>query len=129
MAASAIPGLDVTEQWPIATRQVPNWTDPTGTLRGAPLPPPGSTGPGSAGPVVNGLRGGAYGAGRMLSRVAGAVRPLARVGTGVETLSHLGDYRIDDPDTDSSAAGTWNALRSGDFSGAGRSLSKGALEA
>lgn len=43
-------------------------------------------------------------------------------------LSSLGNYRINDPDVDSSAMGTLRALGSGDFAGAGRSLSKGALE-
>lgn len=36
MAATAIPGLDVTEEWPLANRQQPNWTDPSGRMQGAP---------------------------------------------------------------------------------------------
>lgn len=53
--------------------------------------------------------------------------PAVVAGTGV--VSHMNDYKIDDPDVDSSAAGTWNALKSGDLSGAWKSASKGALEA
>lgn len=63
-----------------------------------------------------------FGAGRLL-RAAG---PLA-AGAGV--ASGLGNYTINDPEVDSSASGTFNALRNGDFTGAGRGLSKGALEA
>lgn len=43
--------------------------------------------------------------------------------------SQLGEYQIDDPSVDSSAGGTLSALRNGDLGAAGRSLSKGALEA
>lgn len=43
-------------------------------------------------------------------------------------LAGFGDYQIDDPEVDSSAGGTLRAVREGDFAGAGRSLSKGALE-
>ncbi len=63
-----------------------------------------------------------FGAGRLLRGVA----PLA-AGAGV--ASGLGNYTINDPEVDSSASGTFNALRNGDFAGAGRGLSKGALEA
>lgn len=69
-----------------------------------------------------------YGAGRVAA-LAGKALPLAGAVAGVGTVQHLGDYKIDDPSTDSSVGGTFNALRKGDFAGAGRSLSKGALEA
>ena len=68
------------------------------------------------------------GAGRALgtaTRVAGRVAPVAMA---ADAVSHANDFKINDPSVDSSASGTWNALRQGDFAGAGRSLSKGALE-
>lgn len=58
-----------------------------------------------------------------------AAGPLGRLAGGGGVLANFNDYKINDPDVDSSAGGTFNALRNGDFSGAGRSLSKGALEA
>lgn len=70
----------------------------------------------------------AEGAGRALgtaTRVAGRLAPAAMA---ADAVSHANDYKINDPSVDSSASGTWNALRQGDFAGAGRSLSKGALE-
>lgn len=74
----------------------------------------------------------AEGAGRMAGnavRMAGtAARALGSAAAGADVVSHFNDYKINDPSVDSSASGTFNALRQGDFSGAGRSLSKGALE-
>lgn len=58
-----------------------------------------------------------------------ATRVLGPAAAGADVVSHLNDFKIDDPTNDSSLSGTFNALRKGDFSGAGRSLSKGALEA
>lgn len=63
-------------------------------------------------------------------RFAGAaVRKLGPAAVGADALSHLNDYKINDPGVDSSAAGTFNALRQGDFAGARRSVGKGLLEA
>jgi hypothetical protein len=58
-------------------------------------------------------------------RVLGKIAPAA---AGVDTISNFNDYKINDPEVDSSAAGTFRALREGNYSGAGRSLSKGMLE-
>lgn len=64
-----------------------------------------------------------------LGRAAGAgLRMLGPSAAGADVVSHFNDYKINDPSTDSSARGTWNALKSGDLAGFGRSLSKGALE-
>lgn len=74
----------------------------------------------------------AEGAGRVAGnavRMAGtAARALGPAAAGADVVSHFNDYKINDPSVDSSASGTFNALRQGDFAGAGRSLSKGALE-
>lgn len=70
----------------------------------------------------------AEGAGRALGntvRVAGRLAPAV---AAADAVSHANDFKINDPSVDSSASGTFNALRQGDFAGAGRSLSKGALE-
>lgn len=57
------------------------------------------------------------------------VAPFAgRAALGADVAANFNDYKIDDPSVDSSASGTFNALRQGDFAGAGRSLSKGMLE-
>lgn len=62
-------------------------------------------------------------------QVAGAaLRKLGPAAAGVDVVSHFNDYKINDPGVDSSAAGTWNALRDGDFNGAGQSLKKGLVE-
>lgn len=61
-----------------------------------------------------------------LTKLAGALGPAA---VGADVVSHFNDYKINDPEVDSSNAGTFGALAKGDFSGAGRSFSKGALEA
>lgn len=69
--------------------------------------------------------GPAYNAGRAVGTVARVAGP-ALAGAGV--VGGMGTYKIDDPDVDSSAGGTIRAVANGDFSGARRSLSKGALE-
>lgn len=68
----------------------------------------------------------AEGAGRL---AGSAVRSALPAAVGLHTVSHLNDFKIDDPTNDSSVGGTIGALSKGDFAGAGRSLSKGALEA
>ena len=68
----------------------------------------------------------AEGAGRF---AGSAVRTALPAAVGLHTVNHLNDFKINDPTNDSSVGGTFSALRKGDFSGAGRSLSKGALEA
>lgn len=80
--------------------------------------------PAAVGKVARGAEGLGRVAGKA-ARVVGAAAPLA---AGAEVVSHFNDYKIDDPSVDSSLRGTFNAVRAGDFSGAGRSLSKGALE-
>lgn len=69
--------------------------------------------------------GRSYGAGKV---VGGAVRRLGPAAAGAGVVSSFNDYKINDPEVDSSAAGTFEAIKSGDFAGAGRSISKGALE-
>ena len=66
-----------------------------------------------------------YGAGKT---VGGAIRRLGPAAAGAGVISSFNDYKINDPAVDSSAGGTIDAIKSGDFAGAGRSLSKGALE-
>lgn len=65
-------------------------------------------------------------AGRALASPAG--RLVGRAAGAAGVVGNFGDYKIDDSSVDSSAGGTLRALGSGDFAGAGRSLSKGALE-
>ncbi len=95
----------------------------------------------------------AEGAGRLAGgavRLAGgAVRTALPAAVGLETVSHLNDYKINDPTNDSSVGGTLSALRAdpkstiqlmnpaaalgaaaaGGLGNVGRNLSKGALEA
>ena len=78
------------------------------------------------GPAANPTARAVGGVAKALGRSALRLAPEAAV---MEVGSHLGDYRINDPSVDSSVAGTYRSLRDGDLSGAGRSLSKGALEA
>ena len=70
----------------------------------------------------------AYGTGRL----AATAFPLIKGGgisyLGAETVNHFGDYKLDDPGVDSSAKGTFQALRNGDWGGAGNSLMKGLVE-
>ena len=62
-------------------------------------------------------------------KLGNAAGRFGRVAGPLAAISNFNDYKINDPEVDSSAMGTIQALASGDFSGAGRSLSKGALEA
>ena len=64
-------------------------------------------------------------AGRVVGK---ATRVLGPAAAGADVVSHFNDFKINDPEVDSSLGGTFNALRQGNFSGAGRSLSKGLLE-
>jgi len=68
----------------------------------------------------------AEGVGRALGKVGRVAGPAV---AGFAAGKELGTYQIDDPEVDSSVAGTMSALRQGNFGAAGRSLSKGALEA
>lgn len=68
-------------------------------------------------------------------RVGGALRAaapaagaIARVGGAAGVVSNFNDYKINDPDVDSSAMGTLRAIGQGDFQGALRSAGKGLLE-
>lgn len=64
-------------------------------------------------------------AGRAVGSAAAKVAPIA---LAADVGSHFNDFKINDPSVDSSASGTFGALRKGDFAGAGRSMSKGMLE-
>lgn len=74
----------------------------------------------------SGLAKATYAGGRLATA---GTRVLGPAALGAAAWGHLDDYRIDDPDVDSSAMGTLRAVGQGDFAGAGRSLSKGMLEA
>lgn len=95
---------------------------------GARAPMPGYAGnaPQTA-PAKPGL---AFKAGNLAGRIAAnPVTRLAGKAAGVgAVVQNFNDYKIDEPDVDSSASGTWSALRNGDFEGVGRSLKKGAVE-
>lgn len=71
-------------------------------------------------------QGRAYKLGSAAGRLGRKIGPIATVAGFVNSAN---DYKINDPEVDSSNTGVYNALTAGDFSGAGRSLSKGALEA
>lgn len=68
-----------------------------------------------------------YLAGRVLSSPVTRFAGKAAGAAGV--IQNFNDYKINDPEVDSSNSGTMRALGNGDFAGAGRSFSKGALEA
>lgn len=71
-----------------------------------------------------------YLAGSALKPVAALANSTLGKAAGVAgVVNNFNDYKLNDPDVDSSASGTIRSLSAGDFSGAGRSLSKGALEA
>ena len=78
---------------------------------------------------VSRLAGAAEGVGRTAGNLARMAAPLLRTTAVASPLSGFGDYKVNDPGVDSSAAGTVRALAGGDFAGAGRSLRNGALEA
>lgn len=83
-------------------------------------PAPAATRPAAPTPTGRGYRGGKV--------VGGAIRRLGPAAAGAGVVSSFNHYKINDPEVDSSAAGTFDAVKRGDFAGAGRSLSKGALE-
>ena len=68
----------------------------------------------------------AYLGGRVLSNPLVGFAGRAAGAAGV--VQNFNDYKIDDPDVDSSNTGTMRALGEGNFGKAGRSFSKGALE-
>lgn len=68
-------------------------------------------------------------AGSAVRQISGVAKTALPAAVGMEVGAHLGDYRINDPDVDSSVSGTLRSLRDGNFQAAGRSLSKGAVEA
>jgi hypothetical protein len=71
--------------------------------------------------------GRAYGAGRVAGKVLSRTAPLAAAG---EVISHLGDYKLANPDgVDTSAAGTWKELKEGNMGRVGTSLGRGLAEA
>jgi hypothetical protein len=134
---AGIPGLDVTELMPETIHvgpnggAIPNLGNPGNPVvgangspqaqafRGLRTPPAPSSVPGAAQATR------AFRAGRAL---AGGLRGAAPLAVGAAVAGHLGDYKINDPDVDSSAGGTLRALGRGDLGGVGRSLSKGMLE-
>lgn len=87
--------------------------------------PSSSPAPAATRPAAPAPTGRSYGAGKM---VGGAIRRLGPAAAGAGVVSSFNDYKINGPEVDSSAAGTFDAVKRGDFAGAGRSLSKGALE-
>lgn len=140
---SPIPGLDVREfsNVDIPKSYVPPKVDPsTGGYAGrAPGPAAAPTAPAAAPTTPTNPQTGwfkrtagalrspsAEGVGRALGKVGRVAGPAA---AGFAAGKELGTYQIDDPEVDSSVAGTMSALRQGNFGAAGRSLSKGALEA
>lgn len=68
-------------------------------------------------------------AGRGVRAAAPLVAGAGKLAGAAGVMQNFNDYKINDPDVDSSVSGTWKSLRDGDFAGAGRGLSKGALEA
>lgn len=79
---------------------------------------------------VSATEGGLAGkAGRFLGKASRMATPLVQKAAVASPLLGFNDYKLNEPGVDSSAAGTFKALGSGDFSGAGHSLVKGAKEA
>lgn len=115
----AIPGIELTERpWAGSADSRLFARDPgpgnpnvgRESLR-APVAAPAapSAPPVSATPERPSLRNRAFtSGGRMLGKATRAFGPTA---AAVGAISQLGTHQIDDPDVDSSAAGTWNALR------------------
>ena len=62
-------------------------------------------------------------------KLAGRTSRIGLQALATAPLVGFGDYKLNDPGTDSSLGGTLRALGGGDFAGAGRSLQKGAVEA
>lgn len=137
---SPIPGLDVREfsNADIPKSYVPPKVDPStggyaGRTPGPTVAPaaaptaPTNPQPGWFKRTASALRNPtAEGVGRALGKVGRVAGPAV---AGFAAGKELGTYQIDDPEVDSSVAGTMSALRQGNFGAAGRSLSKGALEA
>lgn len=69
-----------------------------------------------------------YVGGRAVTGAAKLASALGPAAIGADVVGYFNDYKINDPGVDSSAGGTYQALRDGDFGLARRSLSKGALE-
>lgn len=95
----------------------------------------GPTRPASAKPVAEalakearGLTGLAEDAGKAVRAAAPTLRAVGKVAGGAGVLENFNDYKLNDPNVDSSAAGTIRALSQGDFAGAGRSAGKGLIE-
>ena len=63
----------------------------------------------SANPTVLGKA--SYLGGRAGAAVAKTARALGPAAVGADVVSHFNDYKINDPEVDSSARGTWNALK------------------
>lgn len=91
----------------------------------APAPATTAAAPGGIGAAPANSAGRAYGVGNAAAKVVKGALPTA-IGAGV--VSDFNNYKINDPEVDSSAAGTFNAVKAGDFAGAAKSASKGALE-
>lgn len=103
----------------------PTSVPPTGTAPASVTAAGGAAAGAGAGAGASLRQRALYGAGR-----AGALATrLAPAAAAAQVVNHFNDYKINDPETDSSAAGSWNALRNGDWGGLRRSLGKGALEA
>ena len=92
-----------------------------------PIPAPG---PGPAGAPKPSLYQRGVGLGRIVGDVARSPggRAVTRGLGAAAVLPHFNDYKIDDPEVDSSAGGTYNAVKRSDYKGAGMSASKGLLE-
>lgn len=114
----------------VSVRNAPNWTIPPGTGARQPfdieMPAKSQS---RAYQLGQRLAPTLRTAGEFAERAGRVAGPMLRAGAGADMLSAMGDFKIDDPTTDSSAGGTFSALRNGDFAGARRSLGKGLLEA
>lgn len=98
----------------------------------APSTPAPAATPAAQSATASGPKGKAYATGNALGKIARKAVPAAaispRLVVAVNAATRLNDFKINDPSVDSSAAGTLSAIGQGDFAGAKRSLSKGALE-
>lgn len=97
----------------------------------APPAPPAGAAPPVTPPTTPSVTptGKPYAVGKALGKVGRFAGGFAGPALAADTVSHMNDYKINDPAVDSSAMGTIRAVGNGDWAGAGRSLSKGALEA
>lgn len=135
MAISAIPGLDVNELEDLGNPRNPSLKagfSPEAQAWQASRAAPQAAAPQM--PSPGGLRRAAQMAESAGGRVGQAVKAIGGLrsniagAAGVGALQHFNDYKINDPDTDSSAMGTLRAIGKGDWGAAGRSVGKGALE-